>query len=449
MKHISLFLLLFCFSPSLPSQCFEPDPGIWLNTWRSCAPSPNPNPALGSTHWIEYDLGQVRTLSKSWVWNTNDPERLDQGFRRVRIDHSLDGENWTYYGTMDFPRGNGQAIYSGFPGPDLREVEARYVLLTALSNHGDPNCAGLAEIKFHLFPNPTAREVDLPGSCIAQLRDIGVEELTPFEALVLWENKQGASQPFYVFEIRIAGTPDWHRVGIEEPEIFLDELEPRKTYEFRIGVYCGEQLEYTGLKRFTTPEDPDAGGCYPPEDLLADSVSATTAHISWSPIDSAGYFLAAYREVGTEDWQTQMLTTPYVELAGLVPETNYESYIATLCGDREYWSERLAFKTAAPEGDVLTATDNEPSAEPDLNIYPNPGPGRFLLEARQIPSGRIKLQVNDQMGRLRWRHTAHALGDQDFFQIDLEHLPDGVYFLRILNEEETWQQSRRIVKISN
>ena len=151
MKTISIScLLLFCLAGY--SQNFEPDASIWKDPWISCRKTINPKSEYGVTHWIQYDLGHVRRLSKSWVWNVNDPDKLDQGFREVRIDYSINGYSWEYLGEMAFPKASGEAVYGGFEGPDLLDVEARYVLLTVVNTYGNGDCAGLSEIKFNLRP---------------------------------------------------------------------------------------------------------------------------------------------------------------------------------------------------------------------------------------------------------------------------------------------------------
>lgn len=143
------FLLISVFGYS---QNFEPDASIWKDPWISCQKIISPKSDYGISHWIQYDLGHVRKLSKTWVWNVNDPEKLDQGFRQVKIDYSRNGINWTYFGEMTFPKGEGRAIYGGFEGPDLLDIEARFVLLTVVDTYGEGDCAGITEIKFNLRP---------------------------------------------------------------------------------------------------------------------------------------------------------------------------------------------------------------------------------------------------------------------------------------------------------
>ena len=149
---IGILYLVFSLSKGMAQDCFEADTHIWKNTWDSCTKSNNPNSDHGETHWILYDFSEIRNMSKSWIWNCNDPDELDKGFSLINIDYSLDGSNWTNWGEFNCPKANGDAIYSGFPGPDLQGVKCQFILLTVISNHGDSNCAGIAEIKFNLFP---------------------------------------------------------------------------------------------------------------------------------------------------------------------------------------------------------------------------------------------------------------------------------------------------------
>ena len=123
--YITLFNL-FCIN-LLSAQCVETDASIWKDTWASCEKTANPKSEYGNSHWIQYNFGSPRNLSKTWVWNTNDPAKLDQGFKLVKIDYSEDGQNWIYFGEMSFPKAKGEAVYSGFTGPYLQNIKAQYV----------------------------------------------------------------------------------------------------------------------------------------------------------------------------------------------------------------------------------------------------------------------------------------------------------------------------------
>jgi len=125
--------------------------------WESCTPAPNPNPARGISHWIQYDFNELYILNTSHIWNYNASGNLGNGFKEVVIDYSEDGVNWVELGTYLWDQANGQGDYTGFMGPDFNGVVARYVLITALSTH-DPNasCAGFSELILDAMTCPNA-----------------------------------------------------------------------------------------------------------------------------------------------------------------------------------------------------------------------------------------------------------------------------------------------------
>jgi hypothetical protein len=96
-----------------------------------------------------YDLGYQYELGQIHLWNSNNPKNLDRGIKKMIIDYSTDGENWTELGTYDMEMANGKTTYEGFDGPDFEGIEARYLLLTAQSNWGG-ECVGFSEIRIQV-----------------------------------------------------------------------------------------------------------------------------------------------------------------------------------------------------------------------------------------------------------------------------------------------------------
>lgn len=131
------------------SQCFPQRHSTnYFDGWISCNAAPNPNPARPAGHFIMYDYKKVFALGETTIWNTNDPSHLDWGMRDVAIDYSTDGINWEHAGEFIFPQASGLSTYEGVSGPYLENIEARYLLITALSNYGG-ECFGLSEIKIN------------------------------------------------------------------------------------------------------------------------------------------------------------------------------------------------------------------------------------------------------------------------------------------------------------
>ena len=137
------------------------------DNWLSCTEEISPNPARGSGHWILYDFGYNYELSSMYVWNYNVAAHTNRGIKDVYIDYSVDGNTWTELAYTQFQEADGTNSYSGFYGPDFNGEIARYVLITVISNWGDPSCSGLAEIRFDIINTIDIDEIKNDESLIS------------------------------------------------------------------------------------------------------------------------------------------------------------------------------------------------------------------------------------------------------------------------------------------
>jgi hypothetical protein len=115
--------------------------------WISCEASDSPNPARGNSHWIMYDFGDLYKLGKIHLWNTNIPGNESVGIKDYLIEYSADGTVWQSWGESSANMASASGYYLGEEGPDLAGIETRFLLITALSNHGG-DCVGFSEIRF-------------------------------------------------------------------------------------------------------------------------------------------------------------------------------------------------------------------------------------------------------------------------------------------------------------
>lgn len=290
--------LVFAIIPT-NAQEISPDPTIWVDTWVSCTPTQNPIPDYGVGHWIQYDLGTVRRLSKTWVWNTNNPQKLDQGFNKVKVDYSIDGTIWNHWGEMNFPKGTGETIYSGFPGPNMVDLNARYVVLTAVSNHGDASCTGIAEVKFNLLPDKVGYAEYDTYACKDFAREIN-HIVDGTSAAINWT----AARDRNVY--RISYKPVSGGVAqlafSETPSLTLEDLQPNTEYEYFIGVAClDEEIEWSEVQYLSTST------------LTSNEESITAANdvIQLAPNPSDGSFAVSYFAS-----QSEQLTLTLVDVQG-------------------------------------------------------------------------------------------------------------------------------------
>ena len=119
-------------------------------SWVSCSTAPNPNPARStSQHWIKYDFNDIYKFKEARVWNYNVTNETNKGFRQVVVDYSEDGSTWQPLGgTYTWPQAPGLVDYSGFVGPNFNNAKAKYILISALNNHGSTTCSGFSKITF-------------------------------------------------------------------------------------------------------------------------------------------------------------------------------------------------------------------------------------------------------------------------------------------------------------
>jgi hypothetical protein len=115
--------------------------------------------------WIQYEFDRAYRLQEMWVWNYNHGFEfvLGFGFKDVRIEHSLDGTNWTVLGETQFDRAPGAAGYAHGAIVDFAGVAARYVRLTAISNWGGLTQSGLSEVRFFYTPTHASHPKPAPG----------------------------------------------------------------------------------------------------------------------------------------------------------------------------------------------------------------------------------------------------------------------------------------------
>lgn len=435
------FLFFFLSTPLIMAQCFEPDTNIWKDTWVSCDKTPNPISSYGDTHWILYDLGNNQFLGSTWVWNTNDPTRLNQGFDLVKFDYSEDGENWTLWGEMKFPKADGAAIYGGFAGPDFEAIQARYVLLTVLSTHGDVNCAGIAEIKFNLNKPP----VEIPESeeyvddCAA-INEFYLEEVTDTEIFIFWEVDENIDEPFFVFRYREIGE-NFIEIELEEPEVFINGLNPMTTYEFQILIECDDELLPSDIETFTTLEEGAVSECAGVDDIWLESTSTTSAHIAWNAPNQEDFFYVEYGIIDGTEWIELELEATEINLENLTPFAEYELIIGIECGDDVQWSELFFFTT---DGNTTGTTT---IVNPDkLKVYPNPTAAQVTLEYVCQETDFLNYSIKDISGKALFRASKQMRLGLNQISIDMSSLPAGIYILETLTLEGRQQSSQKVVK---
>jgi len=151
MKTIFILIFSVLTCPLFGQMCNDDTHSTNVfDSWSSCQIAPNPNPVRGTTHWVMYDLGYLYSLGQTYFWNYNVIGQTHRGMKDITIDYSLDGTTWLQAATFQLAQATGLPTYTGDFGPDLNDLDARYILITATNTWGTSGCAGLSEIKFDI-----------------------------------------------------------------------------------------------------------------------------------------------------------------------------------------------------------------------------------------------------------------------------------------------------------
>jgi len=193
MKYLSIifFCLSICFSQTLSAQCVAESHSPFADQgWLSCQKTLSVIPERGEQHWILYDFGKDYRLLELSVWNHNVWGQTGAGVKSILIDYSLDQETWLTIGPIEIRKAPGSWKYTIDDSINLGEIEARYVLMTAIETwDSNSSCAGFSEIridvdqiiatddqiektKFDLYPNPANNVINLNFEDISQIESI-------------------------------------------------------------------------------------------------------------------------------------------------------------------------------------------------------------------------------------------------------------------------------------
>ena len=104
--------------------------------------------------WVQFEFDTVYKLHQMLVWNCNVQFEAILGFglNAVTVEYSENGVEWTVLGDLEFAKATSMPDYTANTTVDFGGVAAKYVKVTATSNHGMLNQYGLSEVRFLYIP---------------------------------------------------------------------------------------------------------------------------------------------------------------------------------------------------------------------------------------------------------------------------------------------------------
>lgn len=161
MRIIASMVLLLCTTLMYAQQYPDRHSTDNRDAWLSCQTSESPYKVREEGHWIMYDLGNSYVMHEMTLWNINAYQKTNMGAQEIVVDYSTNGEDWTELGYYTMSEGSASSFYQGEQALNFNGVSARYVLITLLSNYGDTNCSGLAEVRINATIDSTVSVDDL------------------------------------------------------------------------------------------------------------------------------------------------------------------------------------------------------------------------------------------------------------------------------------------------
>ena len=180
------------------------------------------------------------------------------------------------------------------------------------------------------------------------------DSITSTSARVSWTPVSGAFG--YNVRFRVAGTSTWTTVGSAGNARVLINLLPATNYEWQVQTLCGSATNagsasaYSASVTFTTLA---AQACPVPTGQLTDSITASSARVSWSAVSGAQGYSVRYRRTATTTWTVVSSPTNSRFLTALLASTAYEWQVQSICSPNtvsgaSLWSASITFTTLAP-----------------------------------------------------------------------------------------------------
>lgn len=223
---------------------FHDNNGSAFTMWQS-AKNPTPeSPADGlapSPAWVRFDFAKPQKFEAILIWNHNQPNLTDRGFRKTRICGSSDGVTWfplTSPETVELPRANGSVLAQAATVENIAAGRLiKSVIIAADFEDGNygSDYFGLSAVRFvleKLSPTipasliaVTASSVFSPGQEVRHLVDgsgmQGAAHDNNYGAFTMWQSVRNP-KPEPPADALVP-SPAWVRFDFAQPQKF-DEI---------------------------------------------------------------------------------------------------------------------------------------------------------------------------------------------------------------------------------
>ncbi len=176
-----------------------------------------------------------------------------------------------------------------------------------------------------------------------------VDSIQATAVILGWQAVIGATS--YNIQYRLIATEPWTTITSSTASKSLSGLSPESNYEFKVQAVCSTTSEFSAIANFATV----SLSCNIPALLDANSITGTSAKLLWQAVPDATSYDIRYRQIDTEEWNTDTSNVNFKIIQGLSPQTAYEFKVQAVCSFASGYSGTYNFITTAPTCSTPTA----------------------------------------------------------------------------------------------
>jgi hypothetical protein len=301
--------------------------------------------------------------------------------------------------------------------------------------------------------------------------NVTASNITSNSATISWTAVSGATN--YTVQYKLSSASTWTSTTASSNSINLTGLTASSTYNVQVKTNCSSgSSAYSSTISFTTA----ASSSCPTDSYESNNTSSSAKSIS------TGTTITAYIcPAGDVDWYKVTTTSTYknikVTLTNLPADYDLYLYNSSLVllsksengsttsetvkyngtGAATYYIKVIGYNNATSTSPYkLLATissttyreanpDEEITIEPVVNLYPNPASSFVTLEFLATQNETI-LQIFDLSGKMVYLHNLNTELGENKITIPTEELSNGMYLVKIISGENTYQQKLLIQK---
>jgi hypothetical protein len=212
-------------------------------------------------------------------------------------------------------------------------------------------------------------------------------------------------------------------------------LSPNTSYDFQVRAVCANG-QLSDWKKITS----STIACPVPTGGTVIALTPTTATLDWNDMVCATGYRIRYKQLDQDEWTHYVTSTASTKvLTGLLPATDYEAQVATLCGtDSSAYSASIQWQTTYR----LSVSDNATGV---YNVFPNPSNGEFSLNFTATADNTpVLITIQNVYGQTVFSgsRTYHQGLNED--KITIPNANGGMYLIKVKSGDQTFESSMMV-----